>query len=71
MNPISNQVFSYDSEKYVYQKDGVVPVVNQAHLPAKPFKLTPPDKSKKSKRDLEKEKQQKGNKRPFDMMSGS
>lgn len=59
MDPISNQVFSHDYVKYVYQDpDGRI--VNQGHPPpAKPFDLKGPEKSKKTKKDTDKEKQKK------------
>lgn len=66
MDPISNQQFSYDAEKYVYQKDIVLPRDHPVELPSKPFKIESPDKTKKSKKDLEKEKQKKKPK-PYDL----
>jgi hypothetical protein len=55
-DPISNQVFSHDYEKYVYQ-DPDVRIIHQI-APAKPFELNPPEKPKKNKKDFEKNKQQ-------------
>lgn len=68
MNPISNQAFSYDYEKFIYQKDFVPHVVVQGPPPNKPFKIVSPDKSEKSKKDIKKEKKG-GETRPYDMMS--
>lgn len=55
-DPISNQVFSHDYMKYVYQ-DPDVRIIHSTAPPAKPFELNPPEKSKKSKKDLDKNKQ--------------
>ena len=57
MNPISNQLFSHDAVKYVFQ-DPDVRIVNHGPLPIKPFVLEPTEKSKKTKKDVNKEKQQ-------------
>lgn len=55
--------FSDDYHKFVLQDPDyrMVPVANKN---LKPFSLNPPDKSKKTKKDLEKEKQAKKQK-PF------
>lgn len=50
------------------KKTFFIPAINQD--PPKPFKLSSPDKSKKTKKDLEKEKQQKKKTKPYDLMSG-
>ena len=57
MNPISNQQFSYDFQKFVLQD----PNIHTIHMQAtpKPFSLTPPEKSGKSKKDVKKQKKQK------------
>lgn len=69
MNIISNQEFSHDSVKYVYQDNPNAQVVNQGQPPTKPFKVTSPDRSAKTKKDLKKEKKQDKKTRPFDLMS--
>ncbi len=71
MNPISNQLFSHDSIKYIYQYLDAIPM-SPNYLPKKPFKLEAPEKAKKSKKDVGKEKEQnksKENKKPsiFDL----
>lgn len=55
MNPISNQ-FSHDYKKYVIQ-DPNVQIVHRNLPPPKPFKLEPPEKSQKTKKDSDKKKQ--------------
>jgi hypothetical protein len=50
-------VFSHDAVKYVYQ-DPNVQVVNYNAVPTKIFKVDAPEKSKKSKKDLEKNKKE-------------
>ncbi|MEI8365528.1 MAG: hypothetical protein WCF65_03830 [Parachlamydiaceae bacterium] len=66
-NPISNQQFSYDSVKYVYQDNldtrGAPPLP-----PTKPFKISAPNKSEKSKKDIEKKKKQGDKSGPFGMI---
>lgn len=53
MNPISNPLF-HDYPKYVYQTPDVVPI--HGHMPSpKPFSLKPPEKSKKTKKDIAKQ----------------
>lgn len=66
MNPISNQQFSHDAELYVYQGNPYGQMVNQP--PGKPFKITSPSRTTKSKKDLKKEKKE-GKLSPFDLMS--
>ncbi len=56
MDPISNQQFSYDFQKFVLQ-DPNVRVVHMQGIP-KPFSLVPPEKSEKSKKDIKKQKQE-------------
>ena len=68
MKIISNQAFSYDAEKYVYQKNNpFLPGINHGELSAKPFKVTSPDRTKKNKKDVKKEKEQGKKPRPFNM----
>lgn len=58
MDPISNQVFSFDYEKFVLQKDHCI--INERHtLPRKPFDINATKKTKKSKKDAKKEKDEK------------
>ena len=66
MNPLSNpnQVFSHDAEKYIYQEPDMR-MVNPALFTAKPFKVKPPEKSKKAKKDVNKNKSQGENKEPL------
>lgn len=54
MNPIYDDLFSFDYVKYVYQEPNVR-VINHGPPPTKPFELKSPDKSKKSKKDMKKE----------------
>ena len=61
MDPISNQVFSHDSVKYVYQ-DPDVRMINQGLPPSKPFD---PKAVKKTKKDLKKNKEQGEYKHPL------
>lgn len=56
MDPLSNQLFSHDAVKYIYQKPDVV--VNHDYMPTKPFEIKAPEKSKRTKKDLGKNKQQ-------------
>lgn len=56
MDPIANQAFSHDSVKFVYQ-NADERVINQGIPPTKPFKLDPPEKSKRSKGEMGKNKQ--------------
>ncbi len=60
MDPISNQVFSHDSVKYVFQ-DPDVRIVNQGPPPSKPFEIKAAEKSKKTKNE-KKKKEGKGEK---------
>lgn len=55
MDPISSQ-FSHDFQKFVLQQNDVK-IVDNALIP-KPFPIKAPEKSKKTKKDLEKKKQQ-------------
>lgn len=70
MNPISNQQFSHDAVKYVYQENSYTQGVQGT--PSKVFKVTSPDKATKAKKDVKKGKKQDdgGKIRPYDMMSG-
>jgi hypothetical protein len=56
MEPLSNQQFSHDAVKFVYQQSDVPVVPSQ--LPKKEFKINTPDKSKKTKKDQDKNKEQ-------------
>lgn len=56
-NPISNQVFSHDFPKFVYQTPDIQ-VINAQHTP-KPFSLQAPEKASKTKKELDKQKQRK------------
>lgn len=53
MDPISNQKFSFDFQKFVLQ-DPNVRVVRHHLAPPKPFDIKAPDKSSKSKKDMKK-----------------
>lgn len=59
MDPISK--FTHDSEQYIYQTPNVR-IVHHGPPPTKPFEIEAPDTSKKTKKDLEKRKQEKGKK---------
>lgn len=61
MDPISNQVFSHDYIKFVYQ-DPDARFVKPP--PTKPFEIKGPEKSKKTKKDMDKKKEQGGKKNP-------
>lgn len=52
MDPISNQQFSHDYTKFVYQ-DPDVKIIHK-EPPRKPFEVKPTEKSKKSKKDNQK-----------------
>lgn len=56
MNPISNQSFSHDYIKFVYQNPDVR-VIHYGLYPAKPFKVDAPEGSEKTKKDLKKKQQ--------------
>ena len=56
-DPISNQMFSHDSVKYVFQ-DPDVRMISQAPPPPKPFNIKSMDKSKKTKNDKKKKQDQ-------------
>lgn len=59
MNPISNQKFSDDYQKFVLQKPNVWEVNYNANAkPPKPFSLEP-KKSEKPKKDLKKDDEKK------------
>ncbi|MBA3815871.1 MAG: hypothetical protein H0X29_05005 [Parachlamydiaceae bacterium] len=75
MNPISNsnQIFSHDAVKFVYQPDDTGQRIYQRQPLNKPFKVKGPEKSKKTEKDMKKEKgktKQNGKLTPFDLMSG-
>jgi hypothetical protein len=55
MDPISNQVFSHDAVKFVYQ-DPDVRFINYNIQVRKPFKVEAPENSKKTKKDVGKGK---------------
>lgn len=59
MDPISNQIFSHDFQKFVLQDPNVRNIYNQVQPPP-PFelKMQAAEKSKKAKKDLEKQKKQ-------------
>lgn len=59
MNPIPNpnQVFSHDAVKYVYQEPDMR-MVNPPLFTVKPFNVKTPEKSKKTKKDVNKKKQE-------------
>ncbi len=59
LDPISNQLFSHDAIKYIYQNPDVV--VSHGPVPSKPFEVKAPEKTDKSKKDLGKNKQQNKN----------
>jgi hypothetical protein len=54
MDPITNSKYSDDFHKFVLQDQGAI-INPQAKVP-KPFSLNPPEKSKKTKKDLKKGK---------------
>lgn len=59
MNPISNEMFSHDAVKYVYQDPNVRVVNYGIHPhPVKPFEVKAPEKSKKTKKNFDKRKGQ-------------
>lgn len=62
MDPISNQMFSHDYPKFVYQNPDVL-IVPPGPTAFKPFEIKGPEKSKKTKKDLDKKKQ--GDKKGF------
>lgn len=69
-SPIENQRRSEDFEKFVLQQVPNVNMINYNVKPQKPFELNPSEKTKKSKKDLEKKKKEeekKNLKRPFDL----
>jgi hypothetical protein len=55
MEPLHNQVFPDDFNKFVLQNTGEVP----NHPPSKPFSLERAEKMNKSKQDMQKEKEKK------------
>ena len=57
MNPISDDLFSWDYVKYVYQ-DPNVRIIDHGPPPAKPFELKAPEKSKKSKKESKQKKKE-------------
>ena len=57
-NPITNQQFGYDFDRFVLQNPHLVYINNQVEI-KKPFNIDAPDKSEKSKKDLKKEKDKK------------
>lgn len=57
MNPISNQMFGYDFDRFVLQNPQMQ--INNPNVEIKPFNLNEPKKSEKSKKDLKKEKEKK------------
>lgn len=57
MDPISNEMFSHDFQKFVLQ-DPNVRIINTNVDPPKPFDIKPPEKSSRSKKDVAKQKNQ-------------
>lgn len=55
MDPISDQMFSHDFQKFVLQEPNVR-VVRYNLKPSKPFDINAPDKTSKPKKDLNKQK---------------
>jgi hypothetical protein len=55
MDPITNQQFSHDYQKFVLQDPNVRHIYMQA-VP-KPFSVLPPEKTGKSKKDMKKQRQ--------------
>ncbi len=54
MDPISNQMFSHDYPKFVYQTPDLH-VIHYQRTP-KPFSLNAPEKTSKTKKELDKQK---------------
>ena len=59
MDPISNQSFSHDYVKFVFQTPDAR-VVYRATPPPKPFEVKAPEKSEKSKKGKDKGQKDKG-----------
>lgn len=57
MDPISNQMFSHDFDRFVLQNPHIHVINNQVEV--KPFHINAPDKSEKSKKDQKKDKEKK------------
>lgn len=66
MNPISdpNPVFSHDAIKYTYQKPDTR-MMNPPAVNIKPFSLKAPEKSKKTKSEIDKKKKDNEKKPPL------
>jgi hypothetical protein len=56
MDPISNQVFSHDYQKFVLQEPDVR-MVQRPHEDVKPFSTKPVNKASRTKKDLNKQRQ--------------
>lgn len=54
MDPLSSKFF-HDAEQYIYQTPNVR-IINHGKPPEQPFELKSPDKSKKTKKDVDKRK---------------
>jgi hypothetical protein len=54
MDPLSK--FSHDAAQYIYQTPNVW-IIEHGAPPNKPFSINAPEKSKKTKKDLEKRKE--------------
>jgi len=67
-NSISNDQFSHDAVKYVYQDNPVARGAAPPLPPTKIFKVTSPAKSEKSKKDVDKKKKQEGKSGLFGLM---
>lgn len=72
MDPLPNDMFSYDYQRYVLQDSMRGPLnpiniqPNQQEALPKPFDIKRPDKSDKTKKDINKQKDQKGSDDPKD-----
>ncbi len=58
LDPIGDQMFAHDYQKWVLQQPNVR-IVNYELVPHKPFIIKPAKKSKKTKEDVKKEKDKK------------
>lgn len=67
MDPISNQIFSYDFERFVLQKQNI-PLIPHNTIDPPKFDINATSETKKTKKDLAKKKQKKSKenyKNPF------
>jgi len=70
MDPLNNQVFSYNFRKFVLQEQDVRPINQSGYPPTKPFSVDPPNKTEKSKNEPKQKgasKKQKEKENPFDL----